>query len=126
MYKLISSISIFLRQFILPNPFEALPAPLTLSLSGAKILLTPTILNLLAEPFLHSVTFIIVGLYYHRHIDSPSTGSFLYLIFYCVHVALLMLIAKFSFSTLIVIFVIIGYLFCHIGLFRFVNHSSLL
>ena len=63
MYKLIAAISILIRQFCLPNPFEALGDGLTVNIGEALILLTPRVLNLLAEPFMHAVAFAIVGLY---------------------------------------------------------------
>ena len=115
MYKLIAAISILIRQFCLPNPFEALGDGLTVNIGEALILLTPRVLNLLAEPFMHAVAFAIVGLYYHRGSD-PAVGSFLYLLFYCIHTFLLRLMSLSGFATWAVLLIIVLYIVCHMGL----------
>lgn len=110
-------ISVFVRQFMLPNPFEQLPKRIAMTLSGVEVALPPALLNWLAEPVLHAITFAIVGLYYTRGIDPAAMGSLLYLLFYCVHIALLACLAKFEFSG-ISMFVILwlcsaAYWFCN-------------
>lgn len=83
MYQFVSSISFFVRQFLLPNPFE--PMPLAL------------IYNWVAGAMLYPFTFAVVGMFYERGSD-PAWGSFLYLFFYAVHTGLLMLTGYFGWS----------------------------
>lgn len=64
MYKLIAVISIFIRQFCISNPFEVLGDGLVVKIGEAPMALPPEILNWIAEPFMHTVTFAVVGLYY--------------------------------------------------------------
>lgn len=63
MYRLMALISVLVRQFILPNPFEQLPKSVSVTFSGVEIAVPPALLNLFAEPMLHAITFAIVGLY---------------------------------------------------------------
>lgn len=76
MYKFIVLVGFFVRFIILPNPFESLQ-------NGILI-------NFAAEPVIHAVTFGIVGLFYSRG-SEPSIGSFLYLVFYCINIGLILL-----------------------------------
>ena len=108
MYKLIVAISILIRQFYLPNPFEALGDGLIVNIGETSILLPPGVLNWVAEPFMHMVTFVIVGLYYDRG-SAPALGSFLYLLFYCVHTFLLWLMSLAGFDTWAVVLIIVTY-----------------
>lgn len=77
-----------IRQFAIPNPFEALGEGIIISLGDVPFTLTPEILNWIADPIIFSVTFGIVGLYYRKG-SAPALGSFLYMLFYCVHIGLL-------------------------------------
>lgn len=83
MYQFISSISLLIRQFCLPNPFE--PMPLAV------------IYNWVAAAMLYPFTYSVVGLFYERR-SAPALGSFLYLFFYAVHTGLLMLMGYFGWS----------------------------
>lgn len=83
MYQIISSISLLVRQFYLPNPFE--PMPLAV------------IYNWVAGFVLYPITFSVVGLFYERG-SAPAWGSFLYLFFYAIHTVLLMLMGYFGWS----------------------------
>lgn len=124
MYSLVKGISILIRQFIIPNPFEKLSEPLLISIYGSKIELPPAFLNILAEPLLFLLTFLVVGLYYQRGIDQPAKGSLLYLLFYCIHVALLQMLSSFNFSFIAIIIVVVGYVACHVGFLFLRGHFS--
>lgn len=115
MYKLIAAISILIRQFCIPNPFDALGDGLIVNIEETSILLPPGVLNWVAEPIMHMVTFAIVGLYYDRG-SAPALGSFLYLLFYCVHTFLLWLMSLAGFSTWAVVVIVVLYIACHMGL----------
>jgi len=115
MYKLIAAISILIRQFCIPNPFDALGDGLIVNIGETSILLPPGVLNWVAEPIMHMVTFAIVGLYYDRG-SAPALGSFLYLLFYCVHTFLLWLMSLAGFSTWAVVVIVVLYIACHMGL----------
>lgn len=115
MYKFIAAISILIRQFCIPNPFDALGDGLIVNIEETSILLPPGVLNWVAEPIMHMVTFAIVGLYYDRG-SAPALGSFLYLLFYCVHTFLLWLMSLAGFSTWAVVVIVVLYIACHMGL----------
>ena len=115
MYKLMAAISIWIRQFYIPNPFEALGDGLVINMGKTSMLLPPEALNWVAEPFMHGITFVIVGLYYDRG-SAPALGSFLYLIFYCIHTFLLWLMSLAGFSTWAVVVIVALYIACHMGL----------
>ena len=83
MYKLVSLSSLFIRQFLLPNPFSALP--------------NSELYNCLATLLLVPITYYIVGLFYERG-TAPAFGSFLFLVFYLIHTGILIL-CGFYFST---------------------------
>lgn len=113
MYAIISTISIFVRQFVLPNPFE--PLGKTFVISG--ILLTPVILNLLVEPLLYFLAYNVTGIYYFGR--EPALGSFLYLFFYCVHIGLIYLMSLAHFSWWAVALVLAAYVGAHIAFNHF-------
>ena len=66
MYKLMAAISVLIRQFCIPNPFEALGDGGGVNIGEKSIVISPGVLNWVAEPFMHVVTFAVVGLYYDR------------------------------------------------------------
>ena len=117
MYKLIATISIILRQYFIPNPFEALGDGMMITLEGSQILLSPEILNWIAEPIIFTLTFGIVGLYYERG-SAPALGSLLYLLFYCVHTFILWILSVLGFEEWAIIVVVILYIGCHVILKR--------
>ena len=59
LYKIMAVISVFIRQFCLPNPFEVLGEGLAISIDGSVLLLHPEILNWIA-----SIFFSIIHFYY--------------------------------------------------------------
>ena len=84
LYGLIASVSIIVRQFILPNPFECF---------GDKAAL----INWIAEPFIHIVAFWIVGRFYISK-SAPALGSFLYLLTYALIVGALWVLGLTEFA----------------------------
>ncbi len=84
MYKIIVIISILVRQFVLPNPFECFGN-------------SAFIINLIAEPIIHAVAYGLVGLVYHRG-DEPAFGSLLYLVAYAALVGILWVLGQFAFA----------------------------
>lgn len=114
LYRFIAFISVLIRQFILPNPFEPLGENIPITINEIVIMLTPDLVNWIAEPILHTITFTIVGIYYKKGYNNPSVGSFLYLIFYIFHVGLIYIISCFRFSWIAVIIVLALYLALHI------------
>ena len=97
MYGLMVVISLLIRQFYLPEPFEC---------CGDLAWLY----NLIAEPIIHVVAFGLVGMMYNRG-DFPPLGSFLYLVAYAMIVWLLSVMGIFSFAwwwVLIIVAVMIG------------------
>ena len=84
MYKLICMISILVRQFCLPNPFECF---------GEKAALY----NWLAGFILAPITYILVGMIYDKE-SFPALGSLLYLLTYIGLTGLLWLLGLTSFA----------------------------
>lgn len=97
MYRLISILSLIIRQFILPNPFESF-AGQDITFFGLKLVIEPLLANWIAEAILFPVSFFIAGLFYKREMKMPALGSFLYFVFYCLHTLFLYAFCKFSFS----------------------------
>lgn len=72
-------------------------------------------MNLIADPMIGVLTFAIVGLYYIKGDNSPL-GSFMYMLFYAIHIGLLYLILSVYPVTWLMIAIIIAYVAAHIGL----------
>lgn len=115
MYKLIAAISILIRQFVLPNPFECLGETFVVTLFNVSVQLTPDILNWIVEPGLHLLAFGVAGIYYTRGLQDPAVGSLLYLLFYAFHIGLLALMSAASFAWWAVVPLIVLYVLGHIG-----------
>ena len=115
MYKIIAAISVLIRQFVLPNPFEPLGEKFNVTLFNITLPLTPDIANWIAEPVLHLLAFGIAGLYYARGYNDPALGSFLYLLFYVIHTLILMLMSAAGFAWWAVVLLVVLYIAGHIG-----------
>jgi len=115
MYNIIKIVSVIIRQFYLPNPFEPIGNKLSIEFMNMKVILSPEIMNWMAEPFLHLITFAVVGIYYSKGVDKPAKGSFLYLLFYGIHVGLIYLISILGFAPITIVAVIICYIALHIA-----------
>lgn len=113
MYSIIRFISSFIRENMLPNPFEVLGEKFNVDLFGLVLPMTPDLFMLLLETFvLGTITFAVVGLYYERG-STPAWGSFLYLTFYCIHIGLLQLMGKFAFNEIACGIIIALYIILH-------------
>lgn len=98
MYKLVAAISVIIRTFYLPNPFECLEGKIFLPCGIVDIPIPSSAVNLLFSVLvLAPISFEITGLYYEKGYDNPVKGSFLYLVFFSIHVGLLHLMAQFGF-----------------------------
>ena len=84
MYGLMVGISLFVRQFCLPNPFECF---------GAMAALYNWIAGLALAPLSSAL----VGLVY-RSGEAPALGSFLYLLTYALLTGILWILGQFSFA----------------------------
>ena len=115
MYKVIAAISVLIRQFVLPNPFEGLGETFDVTLFDITLQLTPDILNWIVEPGLHLLAFGVTGIYYTRGIHDPAAGSLLYVVVYALHTGLLMLMSAAGFAWWAVIPLIVLYILGHIG-----------
>ena len=84
MYGLMVIISLIVRQFYLPNPFECF---------GPKGLLYNWVAGLILAP----LSYALVGTVY-RSGEAPALGSFLYLLTYVVLTGILWVLGQFSFA----------------------------
>lgn len=96
MYKLFALISFIIRQLYLPNPLESLEYGFLINI-------------IIMEPILYLLTYNVVGLYYSKGCN-PVLGSLLYLIFYIVHIGLIMLMGFFQWSIISISIIFISYL----------------
>lgn len=94
LYNIIAVLSVLIRQFLIPNPFDMMENGL--------------IINWIMEPIMYVFTFAIVGLFYERG-SEPTVGSFLYLFFYCIHTGLLFIMSWFGFAKMPIIIICIIY-----------------
>ncbi|MBE6917411.1 MAG: hypothetical protein E7470_05905 [Ruminococcaceae bacterium] len=97
LYAIMAVISIIVRQFYLPNPFECFGD-------------TAWLYNLIAEPIIHVVALALVGLIYRKG-EFPALGSFLYLVAYAAITGILALMGIFSFGwwwVLIIVVAMVG------------------
>lgn len=99
---------------MLPNPFDPLGEAFSITIKDTVIPLPPLALNWIAEPVLHAVTFAIVGIYYKKGRHNPALGSFLYLLFYTIHVGMIYIVSSFGFSWVAIVIVVISYVALHI------------
>lgn len=84
LYGIMVLISAIVRQCFLPNPFECF---------GNYAF----IINFIVEPFIHILSYNLVGRVYHRG-EAPALGSFLYLLCYAAITGILALMGIFSFA----------------------------
>lgn len=110
MYKLISVSSVFIRQFLLPNPFAAFQLG--------------ELYNWVATALLLPITFTVVSLFYRRG-SAPALGSFLFLVFYMIHTGILLLCSVFSFNVIACVVIGTVYFAALIGGVTLKNRVSL-
>jgi ABC-type multidrug transport system permease subunit len=113
LYKLIAVIFFIIRQFYIPNPFDALGDGYTLYVNQIPFIIPPLLLNMMAEPIIQVITYNIVGFYYRRG-SNPFLGSVLYMIFYCIHIFILWILSLVRFNIGISIIAIVVYFMIHI------------
>lgn len=97
LYAIMAVISVLVRQFCLPNPFECF--------GDSSI-----VINWIAEPLIHAVAYGMVGLVYRKG-DFPALGSLLYIVAYASITGVLALMGVFSFAwwwVAIIVAVMIG------------------
>ena len=119
-YISLSTLFWLIRQYAIPNPFDALGEGLTITIGEAPLLLTPEVLNWIADPIIGAITLGIVGLYYLKGSD-PELGSVLYMIFYAVHIGLLYLMAWAYPAIWLIAIIGIVYIGLHIAAFIRMN-----
>lgn len=110
MYGIVSLLSLLIRNFLLPNPFESF-AGQEISAFGTKFIIEPITANWITEAILFSITFLVVGLYYKREMKMPTLGSILFFVFYCIHTGLVYLLCKLSFSVIPCLLILAIYIF---------------
>ena len=100
LYKVTVISSFIIRQFLIPNPFSCF---------GDRAYL----INWLAEPFMHLITYLVVGFFYEKG-TLPVLGSVLYLITYLVLMGVLSILSILSFAwwwcviTIVTLIILIG------------------
>lgn len=113
MYTSLATIFWFVRQFAIPNPFEVLGEGLIITISEVPIILSPELLNWLADPIIYIVTFGVVGLYYIKG-SAPAWGSVLYMLFYVIHIGLVYWVMSLYPIVWLMILIACGYVVFHI------------
>ena len=103
LYVIMSTISIVIRQFVLPNPFECFGE------------IESLVINRIAEPIIHILALAIVGLFYERG-SFPALGSFLYLLTYSIITGILYIMGIFAFAWWWIIIVIVAMVALIVGI----------
>ena len=93
-YALMSLVSVLIRQFALPNPFECFGE-------------SAALINWIAEPIMHVVAYGIVGMFYSRG-SAPLLGSIAYLLTYTALTGVLWIMGIFSFSWWWILIIIVA------------------
>lgn len=101
LYELIKLSSVFIRQHMLPNPFEGYPMA--------------DLYNYMAGFILYPISFLVVKLFYTKG-SNPPLGAFLYLLFYAIHTGLVALSGLFGFTRLSIYLIFGTYLAILIGI----------
>ena len=102
MYKLISVLSLLIRQFFLPNPFECF---------GDSALLINWIAGIVMAP----VTYLLAGLVYEKG-SEPAVGSLLYLVIYAILIGVLCVMSIFSFAWWWILILVLAFIGVVIGI----------
>lgn len=102
MYKLISVLSLLLRQFCLPNPFECFGD-------------SAWLINLITGIIMAPIVYWIVGAVYEKG-SEPVIGSVLYLVAYALLTIILWVIGIFSFAWWWILILIITFVGTIIGI----------
>ena len=95
LYALVSVISIVVRQFLLPNPFECFGD-------------SAWLINIIAEPIIQVISYLLVGLVYKSG-SAPALGSFLFLLTYAASTSLLWLFGIYKFAWWWIALLVIGF-----------------
>ena len=119
-YAFLSTLFWIIRQFAIPNPFEALGDGLTIMIGETPFLLTPEILNWIADPIVFVITYGVVGLYYTKG-SLPAIGSVLYMFFYALHIGLIYLLLHIYPMIWLIIVIGIIYVALHITILILLN-----
>jgi len=82
-------------------------------MGSTPILLSPEVLNWIADPIIAAFTFVVVGLYYISKSD-PALGSILYMFFYTLHIGLLYLILSIYPAVWLMVLIGVIYIGLHI------------
>lgn len=105
MYKIVYLISLFIRTFLLPNPY--------INLIGNETF--AELFNIfIGGLILHKLAYWFTGNIYRKSIDDPSVGSFFYLISYVVITFIFSFLGLFisNFVLFIIVFLILYLLAC--------------
>ena len=123
-YSFLAAIFWFIRQFIFPNPFNALGEGITVCIGENHLLLSPELLNWFADPVIGAVTFLIVGIYYVSG-TNPTLGSGLYMLFYAIHIGLMFLMLLVYPTVWLMILIGIIYIGLHVAFFIWYTIKSM-
>ena len=99
---IVSFISIIVRQFVLPNPFESF---------GDKAI----VINLIAEPIIQLIAYLLVGLVYRKR-SNPEYGSLLFLLTYALIVGILWVLDIFKIAWWWILILVITFISIVIGI----------
>lgn len=106
MYSIVAALCGIARFFLLPNRFQM----------AADFPENSFLVFAFAEAIIQTVTYNVVGLYYHKGRDNSIKGSLLYLVFYFIHTGLFYLMGAFGFNIVAISLILVLYISAHIGL----------
>jgi hypothetical protein len=113
-YYSISELSVWIRTFLLPNPFEVWGVAKTLSIGEFQIPVPTLAINIICGQFiLYPAAFLVTKKYYTKGVDSPVKGSVIFLLFYCIFTGLVYLMSMAKFAKWAIISIIMAYIVLH-------------
>lgn len=122
-YKIIRYLFAFIRQDILPNPFESLINETPVYIGGWEIALCSFIINLITGLIMVPITYNIVGLFYEKK-SNPIIGSILYMIFYLIHSFLISLLCEAYPNEILMPLIVIIYIIVLFVIWKIKNSAS--
>lgn len=122
MYIVIMILSVLMRTFYLPNPFEVFGNNIMIPFGDYYFPIPANFINILyGSLVLAPIAFAVTGRYYHKGIDHPAKGSCIFLGFYMIYNYMTVLASRAQFEDLAIVVIIVAYFVLHICIDKIIN-----
>lgn len=130
MYIVIMILSVCMRTFYLPNPFEVFGNNIMIPFGDFYFPLPTNYINILYGSFIIApIAFAATSRYYHKGIDHPAKGSCIFLGFYMIYNHMTVLASRAQFEEWVIAVLIATYIVLHISINKIINiltHNKLI